>query len=387
MPPTPPPPREQAKTAPAASPVAETPATPTPAPVAPGATPAPVPSPASPAPIEKPAEPGPRAKESVVAQTPDPGELPLTVNPGPTLAERIALATTPALRTRRLRIEARIFELAQPVGALALEQDGIRRTKNVDLDRVLKKIDRVDDAIFDLEEGEAPREGILGKISAVPGRLSDKVEVRELRAKRARLVAELGLAILAVDLRSLRSRSPQIAVFAESHAEAAREVDGLFRQSRLVDDELDARARDGRLWKEPKVIDKLFSRTGEVVDDVSDRAADKLKGFGKSAAKAAAKGGWSLAKGAFAIGKEKVADRAGDDDEDEDVRPRRRSEDDDEDDEDRPRRRSKKERERESDATSSDLAERLRQLSKLHREGILTDEEYARKKEDLLRRM
>src|SRR5581483_359747 len=142
---------------------------------------------------------------------------------------------------------------------------------------------------------------------------------REMHQKRSRLVTELGLALLASDWKAVRDRQPELAALLAKHAEDARTVDELFRQSRLVDEELDRRAKDGKLHKEPKAIEKLLSKTGEVVGDASDAAKEKIVDLGKSAAKTAAKQSgkavWGIAKGAFKLGQRKLT---GDEDSDED---------------------------------------------------------------------
>jgi hypothetical protein len=340
-------------------------------------------------PVTPPARPRPRA-EAEAPRKADEAAPPAkraspeepTLDRGASLVERLALASPSQLRTRRERIDKRLVEIAEPIGEtlLALEAP-IHGTKLVDLDRILKKIDRVDNDIADAERLLEPRpEGLLQAIGQDIARISDRFAARELRQKRGRLVAELGLALLASDLRALEDRQPEIASFLEQHAEDARTVDDLFRQARLVDEELAARARDGRLTKEPKAIEKLFTKTGEVVGDAGGAAKDKIVDLGKTAAKSAVKQSgkavWSLAKGAFKLGQRKLT---GDEESDEDER--------DEDSEDeRPARPRAKEGPR-NDGPAEDVPDLLRRLGKLHKDGVLTDEEFAKKKADLLKRL
>jgi len=334
-----------------------------------------------------PRNPPPRAPVEKPAPKPEPPkEEKVAVDRGASLPERLTLASPAQLRTRRERIDKRLIEIATPIGEAALAIGGpIYGTRVVDIDRIVKKIDRVDNDIADAEKLTEPRpEGFLKAIGQDLARLSERFAARELHQKRARLVSELGLAVLAADLAVLKQKQPEVGALLEKHAEDARAVDDLFRQARLVDEELDARAKDGRLHKEPKAIDKLIAKTGEVVGDASDAAKEKIVDLGKTAAKTAVKQSgkavWGLAKGAFKLGQRKLT---GDEDSDEDEI------------EEEPERRRKKSRKRsaseESDEAPApakkDVPELLRQLAKLHRDGVLTDEEFAKKKAELLKRL
>jgi hypothetical protein len=323
--------------------------------------------------------PAPPAVEPPAAAAP--GESASTSVPAQrkSLEERLATASNSALRTRRERIDQRLFEIAHPIGeALTIMGAQLHGTKIVDLDRILKKIDRIENDIADAERGTGERpEGFLKAISADLGRISERFAARDLHDKRSRLVAELGLALLASDLRALRERAPDVAVFAGKHADEARAVDDLFKQARLVDDELAERGRDGRLHKEPKAIDRFVARTGEVVGDATEVAKDKIVDLGKRAGKAAVRGSgkavWGLTKKAFQFGKDKIVGDDGDDDDLDDA-PRKKR---------RPAAEARA-AERESARPATEL---LRELAKLHKDGILTDEEFARKKAELLKRI
>ncbi len=376
-------------------PAGYTPSTPRDAPPRPAKR-APEPAPEKPRPAEAPAAqpaeaPAPRAPEKAAepkaAEKAAPEE-PL-IDRGAPLEERLSLASVAQLRTRRERIDRRLLELAEPVGVAALALGApVHGTKVVDIDRIVKKIDRTDNDIADAEKLTEPRaEGFFKALGQDLARLSERFASRELHQKRARLVAELGLALLACELRVVRDRQPEVGALLEKHKDDARTVDELFRQARLVDEELDRRAKDGRLHKEPKAIEKLLSRTGEVVGDASDAAKDKIVDLSKTAAKTAVKQSgkavWSLAKGAFKLGQKKLT---GDEDSDEDAA--------DEGSEDEPPRAKKKSRSRRSPDDESDegpskkeVPELIRQLGKLHKDGVLTDEEFAKKKAELLKRL
>ncbi|MEZ0230884.1 MAG: SHOCT domain-containing protein [Planctomycetota bacterium] len=291
------------------------------------------------------------------------------------------------LRTRRERIDKRLIEIAEPVGVSALSLGApVHGTKVVDIDRIVKKIDRIENDISDAEKLTEPRsEGFLKALGQDLARISDRFAARELHQKRDRLIAELGLALLACEYKVVRERQPEVGALLEKHREDARTVDDLFRQARLVDEELDRRAKDGRLHKEPKAIEKLLSKTGEVVGDASDAAKDKIVDLSKTAAKTAVKQSgkavWSLAKGAFKLGQRKLT---GDDASDEDAV------DEDSDSDERPKKKAKSRRsDDESDEAPSkkDVPELIRQLAKLHKDGVLTDEEFAKKKAELLKRL
>src|SRR5579883_1270613 len=331
-----------------------------------------------------PRNPPPRAPVEKPAPKPEPPkEEKVAVDRGASLPERLTLASPAQLRTRRERIDKRLIEIATPIGEAALAIGGpIYGTRVVDIDRIVKKIDRVDNDIADAEKLTEPRpEGFLKAIGQDLARLSERFAARELHQKRARLVSELGLAVLAADLAVLKQKQPEVGALLEKHAEDARAVDDLFRQARLVDEELDARAKDGRLHKEPKAIDKLIAKTGEVVGDASDAAKEKIVDLGKTAAKTAVKQSgkavWGIAKGAFKMGQRKLTGDSDSDDDDE------ASDADDASDE-RPRRASKRDRDEESEA-KEDVPELLRKLARLHKDGVLTDEEFAKKKAELLK--
>jgi hypothetical protein len=376
--------------APSSLPRSVPPPQPPPQPPAPAAeTPAPVATPTPPAAPSTATYPAsvPGLETTVPAHVPEdepPGESPTDTRrrKRAKLGERLANATPATLRTRRARIEARIVEIARPIGEAGLGLEKLRQTKLVDIDRVLKKLDRVEDDAYELQKESKRPEGFLSRVGADLGKIADKLAARELTDKRDRLVGELGLALLAADRRVLDKRAPDVARFVAERLTEGREIEELFIQLRYVEDELDRRERDGLLLKEPKALEIVLEKTGEVMGDATDAATGKLKDLGKQAAKTAIKTGgkaiMGLASGALDLGRERLTD------DDDDDRPRRRKtrrrDDDDADDAD--------ESSGDADARETrDVTERLRDLARLHADGILTDAEFARKKKELLDRL
>jgi hypothetical protein len=329
---------------------------------------------------QEPAVPTPEASKPEASK---PEDAEATLESGPSLEERLATAQNASLRARRERIDKRLAEIAEPLGTEALTLPSIHGTKTVDIDRILKKLDRVENDIAEAERLTEPRaEGFFKAIGQDLSKLSEKFFARELRTKQKRLVTELGFALAAVDPKQI-ARVTEVVQLLERKKDDVRTIGDLFRQARLVDDELDRRAKDGRLHKEPKAIEKLLSKTGEVVGDAGGAAKDKIVDLGKTAAKTAVKqtgkAAWSLAKGAYKISKEGLGGIS------EGSSEEKSSSDDDDDlddDEDEAPRRSKK-----SGKDSEDVTELLKKLARLHKEGVLTDAEFAKKKAELLKRL
>src|SRR5581483_11550467 len=104
-----------------------------------------------------PRNPPPRAPAEKPAPAPEPPKEPkepkVDVDRGASLPERLTLASPAQLKTRRERIDKRLIEIATPIGEAALAIGGpIYGTKVVDIDRIVKKIDRVDNDIADAEK-------------------------------------------------------------------------------------------------------------------------------------------------------------------------------------------------------------------------------------------
>jgi hypothetical protein len=279
-----------------------------------------------------------------------------------------------ALRARRRRIDALIEEIARPTGAEALATKGIEACSVLDLDRVLRKIERVDRDLDGLARAVKKPEGIIESISADLGKVADALANRELHGRRERHVAELGLALLATDPAELTKRAPALVAVADRHREDAVRVDHLFHQLELVEEELARRAREGKISDEKKDVQKVIDAAGELVGSAGRRARDKIKDLSKSAAKAAArqsgKAMWGLARGAWRLG---TGSRPDDDD--------------DEDEASRPSRRARRGKDRGAEPTSGDVPALIRDLARLRDEGLLSEEEFLAKKKDLLGRL
>ncbi|MBL4844202.1 MAG: SHOCT domain-containing protein [Planctomycetes bacterium] len=148
---------------------------------------------------------------------------------------------------------------------------------------------------------------------------------------------------------------------------------------RLVDEELQQRIRDGVDTDPEKEIDLFLTRALDSVDDVSMRVGGKVAEFGLKAAQEAASGGgqaaWALAKGA-AQGAITLGGRLG--------RKRGGAESPEVEPLDLPPALEGPGSEREA---ASGIPALIRELARLHADGILTDEEFRAKKAELLKRL
>lgn len=295
--------------------------------------------------------------------------------------ERLARMTPSALRARRDRIDGRLYQLGLELGEAALEVPSVRGTGLIDLDRILRKIDRLEHARDQVRlEREATKpSGLLHAVWMDLEWLGEVFSQRELRTRRNLLVSELGLALCACDYEVLGTYAPHVKQLMDARVAEARRVDELFVEARLLDEEFERRVHEGLEGEPEKDIDRLLARAKDSVDDVTGKVGDTLVDFGKTAATAAAKtsgvAAWGLArgvaKGAWALGS-----RIG---------------------------KGGEEPEQEADGGPLPLpgpapAEQsgpqpreipaiLRDLARLRDEGILTEEEFARKKAQLLRRL
>lgn len=283
------------------------------------------------------------------------------------------------LRERRDRIDRRVFELGLQIGDPALAIPSVRGTGLIDLDRILRKLDRLSEAReqADLErEVDRAEGGLLSKLDL--SWVSDLFRSREIRTRRRLLTSELGLALCAADPRVLGEYSPHVKRLLDNHVAQARRIDELFLEMRIVDEELERRRQDGVAAHPPKEIDALLERALDSVDDVSSRVGGRLAELGLKAAQSAAQGGgqaaWALAKGA-AQGAKSLATR------------RRASPGEEEGPEPAPRETAPPEAAPASGPSPSEVPELIRELARLRNEGLLTDEEFRRKKADLLRRL
>jgi hypothetical protein len=296
--------------------------------------------------------------------------------------ERLRAMQLGALRTRRLRIDKRLYELGLSVGEPALKIPSVRGTGLIDLDRILRKIDALDRAREEVQlERDAGRaEGVLARLAQDIDWLTDTFTAREIRTRRNLLISELGLALCASDQRVLDEYAPHVRRLLELHVEAARKIDEMFVQAKLVDEEFEARARAGQADLPPKQIELAVSRALDSVDDVSSKVGEKLVGFGKHAAASAVKGGghaaWAIArgaaKGAWALGTRSLKKASGDDDEgleepaalEAGPAPMQLP-----------------------GPSPVEIPELIRKLAKLRQEGILTEREFQQKKQELLSRL
>lgn len=301
--------------------------------------------------------------------------------------ERLRAMPLSALRTRRGRIDKRLYELGLSVGEPALKIPSVRGTGLVDLDRILRKLDALDRARDEAQlEREATKpEGLLGQLAQDLDWLSEAFTAREIRTRRNLLVSELGLALCAADQRVLDEYAPHVRRLLEQHVDTARKIDEMFVQARLVDEEFEARARAGLAEVPPKQIERVLSRAMDSVDDVSSKVGDALVGFGKTAAKNAVVGGgqaaWALArgaaKGAWALGTRGVRDDDGDDlDAPEPPAPAPASAS-----------AARAQLPVASGPSPTEIPELIRKLAKLRQDGILTDDEFRAKKAELLARL
>lgn len=294
-----------------------------------------------------------------------------------------------ALRTRRARIDRRLHDLGVEIGECALEIPSVRGTGLRDIDRILRKLSRLDDADeeHDLERQVKKAEGgLLAHLAVNIDWLARVFTNREQRTKRQLLTAELGLALSACDHDVLAEYAPHVKAVLDERIAHSRRIDELFVQARLVDEEFARRAAEGLDGEEPKDIDKLLAKAASTVDGVGDKIVD----FGAHAASSAVKGGtiaaWELARGAavgaWSLGKRRAA--GSDDDELDDPLERPLPEP--------PPRRAKAPRTTggppPGDGPDPALIPKLiRDLAQLRLDGILSDEEYKRKKAELLSRL
>ena len=299
--------------------------------------------------------------------------------------ERLSRMSQGALRGRRDRIDGRLYELGLEIGEAALQIPSVRGTGLVDIDRILRKIDRLEDAREQarLERDGTKPSGLLQAAWMDLQWLGEMFNNRELRTRRNLLTSELGLALCACDHQVLRTYAPHIKALTDERVALARRIDELFIEARLLDEEFERRVREGVIDEPPKEIDRLLARAKDSVDDVASRAGDTLVDFGKSAASAAARtsgqAAWvaarGVAKGAWALGTRPFR---GDGEpaaapEQADAIPSATP----------PRQLTHKD----DGPTPAEIPAILRDLARLRDEGILTDEEFARKKADLLRRL
>lgn len=296
-------------------------------------------------------------------------------------AARLAAMTNNQLRQRRDKIDRRLYELGLEIGSPALAIPSVRGTGLVDLDRILRKLGRLLEA---REQAELEREvdraegGVLAKIDFAW--LSDLFRSREIRTRRQLLTSELGLALCAADRKVLGEYAPHVKALLDGQVNQARRIDELFVEMRLVDDELERRAREGRDTDPEKEIDLLLTRALDSVDDVSTKVGGKVAQLSLKAAQEAASGGgqaaWALAKGAaqgaFSLGGKLGRKRSSEGDEG-DVEPL-----------DgvpalpggsAPR------------GSGSEIPALIRELARLRADGILTDKEFKAKKAELLKRL
>lgn len=304
--------------------------------------------------------------------------------------ERLRLMSFSQLRSRRTRIDKRLFELGLNVGEQALAIPSVRGTGLLDLDRILRKLDALDHARDQARlEREVDREGKVLPLDL--GWIEEALRAREVRARRTLLVSELGLALCAADQRAIAEYAPHLVRLLEQHVATARRIDELFVEMRLVEEELERRSAAGQDGDPPREIDLLLTKALDSVDDVSSKVGDRLATLGRSAAKsairAAARGSGQavlgIAKSAWALGGAAVGRLAADDDAEEreeegarapaasagpitlDVGPARAA----------------------PAAGDASIPELIRQLAALRAEGILTEAEFKAKKAELLRRL
>ncbi|MEZ6185528.1 MAG: hypothetical protein R3F62_11030, partial [Planctomycetota bacterium] len=292
---------------------------------------------------------------------------------------RLRTMSLSALRTRRARIDRRLQELGLEIGEVALAIPSVRGTGLKDIDRILRKIDRLDDQDqeHELERQVKKNEGgLLAQLAVNVDWLARVFTNREARSKRHMLVSELGLALSACDHEVLGEYAPHVKTELDERIAHSRRIDELFVQARLVDDEFARRAAEGLLSEQPKDIDRLLAKAASTVDDVGDKLVD----FGAHAASSAVKGGtiaaWELARGAavgaWSLGKRQAERRGEAEPEPDDPleRPLPPSP---------PRTRAQPAPSASEPGPDPALIPKLiRDLAQLRLDGILTDEEYKR---------
>jgi hypothetical protein len=305
-------------------------------------------------------------------------------------AERLRLMSFSQLRNRRAKIDKRLYEMGLSVGEPALAIPSVRGTGLVDIDRIARKIDDLERAG---EHAKMEKEASGNRWAIDLSWFTEAFRAREIRARRNLLVSELGLALCAADLKTLAEWAPHIRQLLELHVSTARRIDEMFVEMRIVDEEFERRAHEGLTGDPPKEIDHLIAKALDQVDDVGTKAVGTISDLTKSAAKTAAKnavqgGGqavWGIvresAKGAFELGTRTIG-KLKDGDEAEptgvnadldrvpppptvevfDVTPRRPQ-------------------------PGTRIPDLLRQLARLRDDGILSEDEFAAKKQDLLGRL
>jgi hypothetical protein len=296
------------------------------------------------------------------------------------------------LRTRRARIDKKLYELGLSVGEPALAIPSVRGTGLVDIDRIIRKVDTLDRAREQakLEREAEGKTGLFGAIDL--SWLSDAFRFREIRARRNLLVSELGLALCASDLKQVEEYAPHVRRLLKLHVATAHRIDELFTEMRLVDDEFERRSRMG-LIEETKEIDTLISKALDQVDDVGSKAVDTISELGISAAKTAVTGGgqavWGIvresAKGAFRVGSRKLLGNGGDDPPEGSIgagdpldapvpEPGAASA-------------TASRAPAQAPPRGSGIPQLLRELARLRDEGIISSEEFVEKKDELLKRL
>jgi hypothetical protein len=305
-------------------------------------------------------------------------------------AERLRLMSFSQLRNRRTKIDKRLYEMGLSVGEPALAIPSVRGTGLIDIDRIVRKVDGLEQA---REQAKMEKEASETRWTLDLSWFTEAFRAREIRARRNMLVSELGLALCAADLEQLGRWAPHVRQLLEHHVTVARRIDEMFVEMRLVDEEFERRANEGLTDDPPKEIDHLISKALDQVDDVGTRAVDTLSDLTKSAAKSAAKtavtgGGqavWGIvresAKGAYQLGSRTLGkltegeldgDERVDESADLDVLPPVRV---------------LNLPPAPGQPKPTRIPDLLRQLSRLHDEGILTEDEFLTKKKELLKRL
>jgi hypothetical protein len=314
-------------------------------------------------------------------------------------AERLRQMSNNMLRSRRGRIDRRLQELGLLVGESALAIPSVRGTGLLDIDRILRKVDALENARehAKLEREAEGRGPLFGAIDLTW--LTDAFRFREIRARRTLLVSELGLALCAADLDVIAKWAPHVRELLGEHVTTARRIDELFVEMRLLDDEFERRVREGLDDDPPKEIDTLISKALDSVDDVGTKAAGTIAELSKSAAKTAVTSGgqavWGIVrettKGALELGSrtisEKLSGEGGDGSEgeasevDEPSAPLRVASAVVAATPDRPAPPPP------AQLQGPSIPDLIRELAQLRDEGLLTPEEFAAKKAELLSRL
>lgn len=283
---------------------------------------------------------------------------------------RVSALSNNQLRERRDRIDRRLFELGLAIGEPALAIPSVRGTGLIDLDRILRKLDRLLEA---REQAQLEREvdraegGLLAKLDL--RWVGEIFRTREIRARSQLLTSELGLALCAVDPQTLAEYSPHVKRLLDVCVGEARRIDELFVEMRIVDEELERRRREGTADQPPKEIDALLERALDSVDDVSSRVGGRVAELSLKAAQSAASGGGqaalALARGAMNLGG-RALKRGAEEPPAEDAAPPALPA---------------------GGPAPAEIPALIRELARLRGEGILTDQEYRQKKAELLRRL